>query len=485
MAKLRVMLVEGRGSAKGLEMVGRYKLSIGVLALVLLVGGTMRVASGTHLNTLQVVGRSPLLSRGMNSALTIYGNYVYVGSRTDSTHPNHGVLVVNRSDVANLKVVGRIPGEVGMSTRELRVWPEKGLLLVLSFRCSASSHACSSTSASAKVRFYDISGGNAASPRLVATYAPRRTPHEFYLWDDPNRAGRALLYMSTPSAAADNLLVADISRAREGAFREIGSWRAAMPDNGRDNKLHSLSLSVDGRRAYLAYLGGGFLVADTSDFAAGLAAPAVRLITPVANRVHWGDPGAHSAVKLFGRSWALTTDEVYGTVAGGVVGEGCPWGWARLINISDPARPSVAARYKIAQNYTSYCDTVEPLRDQKSSFASHNPTLTKNLAFITWHSGGLQAVSIQNPAAPAQVGRFYPTPLASVATEDPILTSGKDKIAMWSYPIVSNGLIYVVDIRNGLYVLKYTGPLAAEVAGIDFLEGNSNLGDATRLETGP
>ena len=95
-------------------------------------------------------------------------------------------------------------------------------------------------------------------------------------------------------------------------------------------------------------------------------------------------------------------------------------------------------------------------------------------------------MSLENPAAPAQVGAFYPAPLASVATEDPRLTSGMDKIAMWSYPIVSNGLIYVVDIRNGLYVLRYTGPLAAEeVAGISFLEGNSNLGDAARLETGP
>jgi hypothetical protein len=42
-------------------------------------------------------------------------------------------------------------------------------------------------------------------------------------------------------------------------------------------------------------------------------------------------------------------------------------------------------------------------------------------------------------------------------------------------------LIYVIDIRNGLYVLRYTGPHAGEVAGISFLEGNSNLGDAERL----
>jgi hypothetical protein len=39
----------------------------------------------------------------------------------------------------------------------------------------------------------------------------------------------------------------------------------------------------------------------------------------------------------------------------------------------------------------------------------------------------------------------------------------------------------VVDIRNGLYVLRYTGPHAKEVKRIRFLEGNSSLGDARRL----
>jgi hypothetical protein len=38
-----------------------------------------------------------------------------------------------------------------------------------------------------------------------------------------------------------------------------------------------------------------------------------------------------------------------------------------------------------------------------------------------------------------------------------------------------------MDIRNGLYILRYTGPHADEVAGIQFLEGNSNLGDALSL----
>ncbi len=55
---------------------------------------------------------------------------------------------------------------------------------------------------------------------------------------------------------------------------------------------------------------------------------------------------------------------------------------------------------------------------------------------------------------------------------------------MWSYPVIEDGLIYVVDLRNGLYILEYEGPHQQEVADIKFLEGNSNQGDAL-LRAGP
>src|SRR6266571_8736375 len=93
----------------------------------------------------------------------------------------------------------------------------------------------------------------------------------------------------------------------------------------------------------------------------------------------------------------------------------------------------------------------------------------------------LQAIDISDPGDATQAGWFSPAPLTSVATEDPALNGGPNKVTVWSYPIISRGLIYVVDIRNGLYVLRYTGADALEVAGIRFLEGNSNLGDAVRL----
>jgi hypothetical protein len=108
--------------------------------------------------------------------------------------------------------------------------------------------------------------------------------------------------------------------------------------------------------------------------------------------------------------------------------------------------------------------------------------VTRNLALITWHSGGLQAVDLRDPRRPRRLAAFVPAPLPAVVTEDPALSLGRDKVVMWSYPIVVDGLIYVVDVRNGLYVLRYEGPLAGEIGRLSFLEGNSNQGDAALLE---
>jgi hypothetical protein len=107
--------------------------------------------------------------------------------------------------------------------------------------------------------------------------------------------------------------------------------------------------------------------------------------------------------------------------------------------------------------------------------------LTEHLAFVTWHAGGVQAIDISDPRKPTQAAEFLPTPEAYVLQEDPVLSAGQDKVVMWSYPQIQDGLIYVVDVRNGLYILQYKGAYEDEVAKIGFLEGNSNQGDALRL----
>jgi hypothetical protein len=256
---------------------------------------------------------------------------------------------------------------------------------------------------------------------------------------------------------------------------------------------------------------GHFLVLDTSSVVANVAPDATpatldataagpdgatttvlslnsKLLTDPANRPIWGPPApctsacpnSHSAVKVPGRQLIVATDEVYGKFT--LASFGCPWGWMRLISTADEGHPTIVGEYKIPQNEQSFCGTPadDMQTEQFASFSSHNPTVTANLAVVTWHSGGLQIVDTSDPAHPKQAASYSPTPLAMVANEDPGLGggTGPNKVIFWSYPIIKDGLIYIIDIRNGLYILRYNGLHEDEITNIKFLEGNSTLGDA-------
>ena len=427
-------------------------------------------------------------------------------------------MIVNIKDPTNPTIVGEIgppfEGNVGITSRELRVLPQHKLLMVMNFRCSSVIHACprgNDTTFPFDIKFYDLS--DPVHPRFLLSYVPtskaglKVKPHEMFLWIDLKNPDRALLWLSTPSTSVNparpNMMIVDISAVPSGgAVRELaeGNWNqffpgAADPANyDFDLSLHSMTPSFDGSRTYLAYLRGGFGVLDTSEVANDQVPAGTveslndKLLTPVPFPT-WGTgphcdghtaagcSESHSAVPLPGRPFALTIDEVYGSFT--TPSFGWPWGWARLWNIAQPRRPHIIGQYKLLQNTSAY--TPAPGENGFNSYSSHNPTVLRDLIFDSWHSGGEQAIDVSDPGSPVQAGWFSPTPLGAVANEDPALSAGPNKVVVWSFPIIRDGLIYVVDIRNGLYVLRYTGPHADEAANISFLEGNSNLGDAGRL----
>ncbi len=122
-----------------------------------------------------------------------------------------------------------------------------------------------------------------------------------------------------------------------------------------------------------------------------------------------------------------------------------------IANINQPKNPRMVSEYRTRYNHPPYCNSAAGQNPKNTTFTScsaHNPTVLPDLAFVTWHSAGLQAVDISNPAKPSQAGNYSPRPLACVAIEDPALSSGLNKVVMWSYPTIKDGLIYVIDIRN-------------------------------------
>ena len=463
--------------------------------------GFAATVPGTSSN-FTLVGHNALFDRGMNAAMANYDHYMYIGSRSDGTHLHSGVQIVDIADPSNPVDVGEIPIPTeltaGYTSRELRVWPQQKVLMVLYFGCSALIHACEASAADTgeqplkRINFFDLSGAHAAAPVLVSTYTPLTTPHEMFLWADPHNPARAFLYWTSPNNSAAQLVATDISGWRTGSFPEVSIF-SAVADYGSalqssyDVRLHSLSISPDGTRGYLAYLGGGVLIVDTSQVAAGVPKPVIKLITPISGRAYWNYEGAHSSVKIPGKPYILTTEEIYGkgtpamqALFGPAFG-GCPWGWVHIVDMSNPASLRVVSEFRIDENTLTTCPAAQ---DNFSSYASHNPTVLPDIAFITWHSGGLRAVDLADPTHPVQDGFFVPTPepLQPNHTPDPSLEPGSNGTIAWSYPIIRDGLIYYIDIANGLYVLRYTGPHAAEVRSISFLEGNSNLGDAARLD---
>ena len=451
---------------------------------------------------LKKIGHEKLMSRSMNSAIAVHGDYAYVGSRTDGGHPGQhqgGILVVDISDPSDPTLLGRpFDAKPGESSRELRVWKSQDILIVLNTNCGAGPllHHCTQSSIS-NIRFYDIAGANATRPRLLNQLDV--DTHEFFLWQDPANRERALIFAGNAGSTCATrggvpscpFSVWDISPVRNGqppttSYSGLYPYSRfpALPEPVQKptGGLHSLTISNDGSRAYFALLTGGFAVVDVSEFAAGAPFPQPRPITSNEARPVWAGPGAHSAAKLWGRDWAWVSDEVYGTATG--ADHGCPWGWARMIRITDPQAPTIEGEYREPENDPSTCDERNPPR---TSYSAHNPTLTPNIAFTTWHSGGMEAVSIQRARRPYQLAEFTPKPLDHVMLEDPRLSSDPDtgrreKVVMWSYPIIRDGLIYVIDLRNGLYVLEYRGPFKKEVRRIRFLEGNSNQGNALCYE---
>jgi hypothetical protein len=415
-----------------------------------------------------VVGHADLGARGLNSALAVAGDTVYVGTRNDA----HGVAIVDISDPTQPTMVGELGGPIpGISSRELRAVPDLNLLVVLYIQCT-SLHGCSAPAAQPEqLELYDITDRRA--PKLAATYAfqssgfARRDPHEFFLWRD---GPRVLLYVSTPGAAPQ-LEIVDASNAYAPA--KVVQWDAVRDggldgSGGGNNILHSIGASDDGRVGYVSHQLGGLVLIDLGHVIDGDSPPAIAMITPPAQALHWTPlgMGPHSAVRAPGRDLLVVTEEIYPSG----LSTGCPWGYVRMVDISDPTTPTIAGVYKVPENDPSYCPNAAPL----TAFTSHNPTVLHDLALVTWYAGGLQAIEISDPAHPYRLAELRPDPLPAVEHEDPLL--GGNPVEMWSYPVIQNGLIYVVDVRNGLYVLRYSGYRAEQVDDTPFHEGNSNRG---------
>jgi len=439
-----------------------------------------------------LVGHTDLAKRGMNSPIAVAGKCVYVGDRyysstaTEAVRPNGGIAIIDASNPAAPKQTGTIPPIEESTQRELRADAGLGILVVEGYSPFIGGDPSNSASIN-YLKVYDIHT-DCLHPKLLSTYDfGERAPHEFFLWKDPKHPGRALAYV-TFTVFTPDLMVIDLTDPTNPTLAgvyDLGIDQAQktvdFADESGSGYTHSLTVSDDGTRAYMAGWDYGFWTLDTS-MLADPPAGGVGLLHPVGiGRLDYGH-NVHSAVVIPGSKNLVFTQEDYANA-----GHGCPFGYLRTGSMTSDGGATLAGDFRLPENDPSKCG------QKNGTFSSHNPTLFPDLALLTWYSGGLRAVDLSDPKHLFEDGAYIPAPTFTPTLRDdrlffpakatnpglptdttrPGSTAPKWTGAMWSYPVVQNGLIYVVDIDLGLYILRYTGPHASEVAKAAFVEGNS------------
>lgn len=452
-----------------------------------------------------VVGYNPILNpgetrpRGRNGGIAIEGNCLYVASRltrrsgTGSHFGNTAlppeIAIVDIANPAKPQTVGHVATILGANNREIRTIPGAHTLIVLN------------DEGTRNLQIYDVA--NCRNPVLTRTINLGQRGHEFFVWRDPANHQRFLIYVSMsanePSLRVFEVIgpphatVSDVPVATFTLTPAVPTTEPTDPNRYRDdhfvfqskptsqtNGTHSMAVSEDGTRVYMANSQAGYFILDSTLLAQRAAChPNTVTVDALSNtdpalclRKINPDPAArndhtppfrgihHSIYPVPGRltsrgkpQYAVTGGESNGTVT-------CPWTPGEILDVTDEMNPTTIARYMVPENLGENCFLGGPgdpalMRE----FSTHQPLVFPNLFFLTWYSAGLRAWDISNPSLPLEVGVFVPKPRNDVVE---YFRDSKD-VWVWPFPILHNGLVYVTDENSGLYVLKYRGPRADEL----------------------
>jgi hypothetical protein len=309
----------------------------------------------------------------------------------------------------------------------------------------------------------------------------------FFVWQDPARSNRYLIYQAF-SSGDPTLRVWEFMDPPSGTIAKAATWslQPAVPssvpvDPGTwaseqfpytttgtsiSPGLHTMTVSEDGTRVYVSLSSWGYLVLDSSNLANGLPCTqdtrtidnetnkdtslCLRLVNPnIDSRMTHTPPYPfihHSFQKIPNRPYGITSGERNGTTT-------CPWTRGEIVDLRNEGYLVVTATYMVPENLPENCFPGGPGDPRlQREFSHHQMLVFENLWFQSWYSAGLRAWSSENPAQPYETGVFVPKPEPFVVEK----FRQSNDVWVWPHPVLYNGLIYTVDESSGLYILRYT-----------------------------
>ena len=363
---------------------------------------------------MRLVGQQDIQNRGENGNLGWIGDCAYVGAYYGGTDPLAGMAVVDASNPRNPELVKLMPGTPGTRESQVEANEKRKIVIVMPFRHASTPYG--DPPGPSQLQIYDASG-DCKNPVRVSTYDfGDMVTHEHRISEDgltvyATRGGSGTAPPGEPPVVGPTLTAVDISDLANP--KKIAEWdlshEKGMPRSG----MHDLDVNADGTRAYTntrweidGVRHQGLTILDTSEIQARKPNAVIRRISSF----NWGPPenfgGTHSAqvANIKGRRYIIALDE---TMGGRQYAP--PWGWGRILDITDEKYPLQISTIKLQASDMQY--SAETVKD-KAYYGAHyfgvDDVNNTSLVLFSWYSSGLRVWDIRDPYMPKEIGYYIP-----------------------------------------------------------------------------
>jgi hypothetical protein len=227
---------------------------------------------------------------------------------------------------------------------------------------------------------------------------------------------------------------------------------------------HGLSISADGKRGYLASIGVGMIIVDTSEVQERKPDPQVREIS----RLTWSNltvPQIPIPVTIKGKPYVVEVDEYSSNDNDAqVTGHGNRVGAARIIDISDERHPFVVSNLRLAVHQKENRAAIagdygapSPVQGYAAHYCNVPKAVDPGIVACSMILSGLRVFDIRDPKNPREIAYHVAPPSNVSETGGPVI----DERANWamSQPAFApeRGEVWYSDGTSGFYALKLDG----------------------------
>jgi hypothetical protein len=367
-----------------------------------------------------------------------------------------GTAILDVTDPKQPKLLAHIPGSPGGGAQMVRVCNGADLP-----RADRSKVYLLRTFGNSAHEVWDVA--DPAAPRLVSKVAAGLQGTHKNWWECDS--GIAYLVSGVPGWRTSRMTqIYDLGDPSKPLFiRNFGLPGHQPGATGPvPTELHGpISTGPRGNRVYFGYGTSSYGIMQIVDREKLLRGPkeptAENLLYPQVGRLDLGpDAGAHTAFPLTGMTGPDGKARDYVVVTAESLADACrePRQKAWFVDVSDEARPGIAANWTVVEASGNYCARSGRFGTHSSN-ESFAPVYYRRVVFFAHFNAGVRAVDVRDPLHPREVGYYVPAPNAN--TGGAILTNNVE--------VDDRGYVYITDrAGNGLHILQLTGPARAIAA---------------------